>query len=94
MSPLNGKAAAAVVTGLENMNWPAQCTLTSKAIKSAQIEMINSRKGVPSVVIVLTDGFPYSNDHTRDNARDLKESGARLMMVPCVNNPWAFQLTD
>jgi len=73
---------ASVVTGLENMNWPAQCTLTSKAIKSAQIEMINSRKGVPSVVIVLTDGFPYSNDHTRDNARDLKESGARLMMVP------------
>merc|ERR1712217_919635 len=35
-----------------------------------------------TVVIVLTDGYPYSAEHTKANALELKESGARLMMVP------------
>jgi hypothetical protein len=71
-----------VISKMEAMTWPAQMTLTSKALKSAQIEMINSRKGVASTVIVLTDGYPYSPQHTMANALELKESGARLMMVP------------
>jgi len=71
-----------VVSKMEAMRWPAQMTLTSKALKSAQIEMINSRKGVASTVIVLTDGYPYSSEHTKANALELKGSGARLMMVP------------
>jgi len=73
---------AAATTKIDNMVWPAQNTLTSKALKSAQIEMISSRQGVPTVVIVLTDGYPYSPLHTFQNAEALKASGARLMMVP------------
>jgi len=72
----------AVTTKIDNMVWPAQNTLTSKALKSAQIELINARAGIPSVVIVLTDGYPYSSLHTRQNAAALKSAGARLMMVP------------
>jgi len=71
-----------VMSKMEAMRWPSQMTLTSKALKSAQIEMINSRKGVSSTVIVLTDGYPYSAEHTKANALELKASGARLMMVP------------
>ena len=31
---------------------------------------------------MLTDGYPYSSEHTKANALELKDSGARLMMVP------------
>jgi len=71
-----------VLSKMEAMTFPAQMTLTSKALKSAQIEMINSRKGVASTVIVLTDGYPYSSQHTMANAKELRDSGARLMMLP------------
>merc|ERR1740121_2759474 len=71
-----------VKEGLHNMPFPSLGTLTSKALKSAQIELINSRPHVPTVVIVMTDGEPYSMLHTKMNAEALKSASARLMMVP------------
>merc|ERR1719203_450355 len=64
------------------MKWPAQNTLTSVAIKSAQVEMVNSRQGVQTVVIVITDGLPYSKLHTKNAAKELIAEGGRLMMIP------------
>lgn len=71
-----------VLAAIADATWPGGGTLTSKALKACEIEMVNSRKDAPSIVIVLTDGLPYSPLHTLINAWYLKESGARLMMVP------------
>jgi len=71
-----------VVDKVKDMEWPAQNTLTSVAIKAAQIEMVNGRKGVPTVAIVITDGYPYSRLHTFKASKEFIDSGGRLMMVP------------
>jgi hypothetical protein len=67
---------------MEEMEWPKQNTLMSVAIKSAQIEMVNSRKGVPTVAIIFTDGQPFSVAKSKKAAREFIDAGGRLMMVP------------
>jgi hypothetical protein len=71
-----------VADGLSKMEWPAQDSLISYALKSAQAELINSRRGVPKVVLLISDGQTYSNRHARKNARALKnDANARVVMI-------------
>ena len=46
---------------------------------------MQSRKGVPSVVLfVLTGGVPISPKQTLEAAQKINKSGVRLMMVPVM----------
>ena len=62
----------------------AETTYTSLALETASAELMQSRKGVPSVVFVLTDGAPISPKQTLEAAKEVTSSGARLVMVPVM----------
>ena len=58
-------------------------TLTSMALETAKAELTQSRSGVPTVIMVVTDGLPLSEKKTKKVATKIKATdGVRLMMVP------------
>merc|ERR1712228_768282 len=56
-------------------------TLTSVALGVAEQELSYSRENATSVVVVLTDGKPISQDKTKEAAKRLQEH-AKVMWVP------------
>jgi len=67
-----------LILGLE---WPRGSTLTSLALSTAKAELALGRKNARAVVVVFTDGRPFSYRKTAIASRDLRKQ-ARLMWVP------------
>jgi len=63
------------------MRFPARSTLTSVALGIAETEIKYGRQGAESVVVVITDGKPISNDLTREAAEALQKK-ARVVWIP------------
>jgi hypothetical protein len=72
------KKVRQLVNGLE---WMRGSTLTSLALSTAKEEFKLGRKEAKSVVLVFTDGRPFSYGKTWIAARELRKV-ARLMWVP------------
>jgi hypothetical protein len=68
-------------TKILDLFWPKGSTLTSLALMSAATELSTGRKEVESVVIVITDGRPYSYRKTYFASRQVRKK-ARLVWVP------------
>jgi hypothetical protein len=65
------------------MVWPMATTLTFSALESAKTELSLSRPGVPTTVVLVTDGLPLSQLQTYYAAEELKANkDVRLMVVP------------
>merc|ERR1719486_628441 len=72
---------AAVKTSIGGLQHPKGSTLTSFALMQARTELQESRQGVPSVVVVFTDGRPTFFWRTF-RASKLVRKQARLLWVP------------
>jgi len=70
-----------VAKDIENLDYPAQTTLTSLALSTAETELAYGRDDAKSVVIVVTDGKPLSEHRTSLAVESLKQK-ARLIWVP------------
>lgn len=70
----------ALVSGIENEEWPAGTTLTSAALGMAEVELQTARKDASSLVIVVTDGKPLNKMRTQQASEKLRQR-ARLMWV-------------
>jgi len=67
------------------LKWPKGGTLTSKALKTAQSELMLGRAGMKPNVVVLTDGKPMSKRWTGIASRSIRKK-ARLLWVPITRN--------
>jgi len=67
------------------LKWPKGGTLTSKALKTAQSELMLARAGLTPNVVVLTDGKPMSPRWTGLASKSIRKK-ARLLWVPITNN--------
>ena len=57
--------------------------LEATMLTTAKAELTQSRSGVPTVIMVVTDGLPLSEKKTKKVATKIKATdGVRLMMVP------------
>jgi len=63
------------------VNWPRGSTFTANALGEVETELAYGRDDANSVVIVITDGKPYSERSTKEAAERLKQK-ARLIWVP------------
>jgi len=61
--------------------WHMSTTWTANALALAQGEFLHGRPDAGSIVIVITDGKPYSNKATEEAAKKLQNT-ARVMWVP------------
>lgn len=75
----NNKGEA--ITSLQYMQWPKGNTLTSLALYTALSETQLGRQDAETVVVVITDGKPFSEKRTYQAAKALRKV-ARLMFVP------------
>lgn len=78
----NNKGTA--LTGLQNLEWPKGNTLTSLALYTALAETQLGRQDAETVVVVITDGKPFSTKRTMRAAKALRKV-ARLMFVPVTS---------
>lgn len=76
------KGAAGII---ENLEWPGRTTLTSAALAMAESELAYSRRDASSVVVVVTDGIPMSEDATYWAAYSLRQK-ARVMFIPVTKH--------
>merc|ERR1712000_254313 len=70
---------------IENLEWPGRTTLTSAALAMAESELAYSRRDASSVVVVVTDGIPMSEDATYWAAYSLRQK-ARVMFIPVTKH--------
>jgi hypothetical protein len=56
-------------------------TLTNVALSEVDPELVNGREGAATVVLVVTDGVPFSKMKTKEAANKLQEK-ARVLWVP------------
>jgi len=66
---------------INNLEWPRGSTLTSLALLKAHAQLSMGRKDAKSVVVVITDGRPFSYRATTYVSRYVRKS-ARLLWVP------------
>mmetsp|Transcript_36328 Transcript_36328/g.78626 ORF Transcript_36328/g.78626 Transcript_36328/m.78626 type:complete len:861 (-) Transcript_36328:298-2880(-) len=71
----------ALADKVKKLAWPASTTLTSVALAEAQSQLVNGREDANSVVLVITDGMPLSQERTKTAAQKLMEQ-ARVIWVP------------
>jgi len=67
---------------IKALEWPTGTTFTSVALQTAVTELSLSRPEAPAIVIVVTDGTPLSPRKTEAAAKEVRDAGARLIMVP------------
>jgi predicted nucleic acid-binding Zn-ribbon protein len=70
-----------VKSKIASLAWPKGSTLTSLALSAAKAELSLGRRHAKSVVVIFTDGRPFSYRKTRMASRDVRKS-ARLIWVP------------
>lgn len=70
---------------IQGASWPKGSTLTSIALMHALTEIRLGRKGTESVVVVFTDGRPFSVARTTQASYSVRRE-ARLMWVPVTRN--------
>jgi len=66
---------------VKKLPFPASTTLTSVALAEAGQELVNGREDANTVVLVVTDGMPLSQERTKTAAGKLMEK-ARVIWVP------------
>jgi len=76
---------AGVQKKIAALKWPKGGTLTSKALKTAESELMLGRAGLKPNVVVLTDGKPMSKRSTRLASQSIRKK-ARLLWVPITRN--------
>merc|ERR1719343_902942 len=76
-----GLAARLNSTGGDRINFPRESTLTSVALGQAESELTKGREDANSVVIVITDGRPMSEQNTKAAAKRVQEK-AKIVWVP------------
>jgi len=64
-----------------SLDWPRSSTFTSGALGQAESMLVYGREDAAAVVIVITDGKPYSPEHTEKAAESLMTK-AKLLWVP------------
>jgi len=79
------KDLADVQKKIAALTWPKGGTLTSKALKTAENELMLGRAGLKPNVVVLTDGKPMSKRWTGIASRSIRKK-ARLLWVPITRN--------
>jgi len=79
------KDLADVQKKIAALKWPKGGTLTSKALKTAENELMLGRAGLKPNVVVLTDGKPMSKRWTGIASRSIRKK-ARLLWVPITRN--------
>jgi len=72
---------ADVKTKISQLTWPQGSTLTSLALLTAKSMLSEGREDAQSVVVVITDGRPFSYRATRIVSRWVRKS-TRLVWVP------------
>jgi len=72
---------ADVKTKISALTWPKGSTLTSLALLTANTMMREGREDTQAIIVVITDGRPFSYRATRIVSRWVRRS-ARLVWVP------------
>lgn len=67
---------------IQALEWPSGSTFTSVALQTAVTELQLSRPDAPAIVVLVTDGAPLSALKTTAAAANVRDAGARLMVVP------------
>jgi len=67
------------------LSWPQGGTLTSMALAETEAMIPYGREDAETLIVVVTDGKPWSNAKTREAANRLKTK-ARLLWVPVGAN--------
>ena len=62
-------------------------TLTSMALETAKAELTQSRSGVPTVIMVVTDGLPLSEKKTKKVATKIKATDGVSFMTELASMP-------
>jgi len=71
----------ATALAVSNLVWPQASTLTSVALGEAEQQLIYGREDAATVVAVITDGKPLSQERTIEAAHSLNQK-AKLVWVP------------
>jgi hypothetical protein len=78
-----GSNFTAIAEEVQGMAWPQGATFTSMALNQAAQELgRGGRDDTSGVVVVLTDGLPYSKEYTTVEAMGLQEKGIQVVWVP------------
>lgn len=72
---------AGLSSTITQQGFPGGSSFTSLAVSAAEGVLVHSRPGVPSVVVLLTDGMPFSL-YYMDTAVSSLHQRARLVVVP------------
>lgn len=75
-----------VKRSVNKLKYPRGGTMTSLALLTANAELTLGRPGAHAVIVVFTDGYPYSPRKTAAASKKVRES-ARLLWVPVTK--WA-----
>jgi len=81
MGSVASKDMAGVKKTVKGLKWPSGMTFTSLALSRAKKQLEFGRANTQGVVVVFTDGKPYSKRRTLKAAKDLRKT-ARLVWVP------------
>eukprot|EP00397_Hematodinium_sp_SG-2012_P004492 GEMP01004504.1.p1 GENE.GEMP01004504.1~~GEMP01004504.1.p1 ORF type:complete len:735 (+),score=206.07 GEMP01004504.1:201-2405(+) len=78
-APLGKKDAA--ITAAASVTWRKKNTNTAEALGLADEALLSGRQEAQSVVLIVTDGMPYSKYATNLMIRRLKDKAARVMFL-------------
>jgi hypothetical protein len=68
---------------IEALEWPRGSTMTAMALETAKAELSLSRGGVPTRIVIVTDGRPIAPIHTELVAKDLHQvDDVKMIVVP------------
>ena len=74
------KTQSNVEAAIDRIQYPGFTTYTGKGIRMAGSKLFNNiRKGVPRVLVVITDG--YSHDAVAQPSADLRSAGVKILTV-------------
>jgi len=75
---------------VKGLDYPKGGTLTSMALATAKAELSLGRKSAQSVVVVLTDGRPYSTRKTLAASTQLRKTARLIWVAITTHAPLAF----